>query len=92
MEIIKDYKYLPSDSNQQLENLLEKLLEEKQSKSEIQNLVKISKDFMIDKFTSRNTNAHQWIKEFNKEYERFHIDEDKKKIEVLKIILKNSAI
>ncbi|GBP53093.1 hypothetical protein EVAR_43379_1 [Eumeta japonica] len=60
--------------------LLEKLLEEKQSKSETQNLGKISKDFMIDKFTGRNANANQWIKGFNKECERFHIDEDKRKL------------
>ncbi|GBP26600.1 Retrovirus-related Pol polyprotein from transposon 297 [Eumeta japonica] len=51
MENTNDCKSLPISSNQNLEKLLEKLLEEKQSKSETQNLGKISKDFMIDKFT-----------------------------------------
>ncbi|GBP11833.1 hypothetical protein EVAR_74482_1 [Eumeta japonica] len=80
MENTNDCKSLPISSNQNLEKLLEKLLEEKQSKSETQNLGKISKDFMIDKFTGRNANANQWIKGFNKECERFHIDEDKRKL------------
>ncbi|XP_073961574.1 uncharacterized protein [Choristoneura fumiferana] len=78
-------------SNQTLEKLLEKLLEEKEKKSETQNLGKISKDFMIEKFTGRNSNACQWIKDFNKECERFQIDEDKKKIEILKNFLEYST-
>lgn len=55
----------PSGSNQSLEKLLEKLLQEKDKKSETQNLGKIAKDFMIEKFTGRNSNAYQWIKGFN---------------------------
>lgn len=92
MENKNDNKSSPGGSNQNLEKLLEKLLEEKQSKSETQNLGKISKDFMIEKFTGRNANAHQWIQEFNKECERFHIDEDKQKIEILKNFLEYSSI
>lgn len=74
-----DYTTLPSTSNQTLEKLLEKLLDEKQTKSETQNLGKISKDFMIEKFNGKNANAHQWIKQFNEECERFHINKDRKK-------------
>lgn len=85
-----EYKSLHSGSNQNLEKLLEKLLEEKENKT--QNLGKISKDFMIEKFTGKNANAHQWIEEFNKECERFHIVEDKKKIEILKNFLENSGL
>lgn len=88
----KGEKSLPSSSNQNLEKLLEKLLEEKQCKSENLNLGKTSKDFMIEKFTIKNANAHQWIREFNKECERFHIEEDKKKIEMLKFFLENSSL
>lgn len=87
-----DNKSLTSDSKQNLGKLLEKLLEEKQNKSETQHLGKISKDFTIDKFTGKNANAHQWIREFNKECERFHIEEDKKKIEILKFFLENSSL
>jgi len=69
-----------SGSNQSLEKLLEKLLENKQPKSETQNLGTIAKDFMIDKFNDRSSNAKQWMDIFNKEYRRFEINEDKKKI------------
>ncbi|XP_029675923.1 uncharacterized protein LOC115243242, partial [Formica exsecta] len=83
---------IPSGSNQTLEKLLEKLLEDKQTKSESQNLGKIAKDFMIEKFTGRNSNAYEWIKDFNKECERFQINEDKKKIEILKNFLGYSSV
>lgn len=83
---------IASSSNQTLEKLLEKLLEEKQIKSETQNLGVIAKDFTIEKFTGRNTNAYQWIQIFNKECERFHIDEDKKKIEILKFFMEYSSV
>lgn len=81
-----------SDPNQTLEKLLGKLLEEKQKKYETQNLGKIAKDFTIEKFNGRNSNAYQWIKDFNKECERFQINENKKKIEILKNFLENSRL
>lgn len=83
---------VPGGSNQIIEKLLEKLLEEKQSKSETKYLGKIANDFMIDKFTAKNSNACQWIGDFNKECERFQIVEDRKKIEILKLFLENSSI
>lgn len=91
-ENLNDCQSLPSSSNDTLEKLLVKLLEEKQNKSETQNLGKISKDFMIEKFTGKNANAYQWIKDFNKDCERFHIDEDKKKIEILKNFMEHSSM
>lgn len=87
-----DTESLPSGSNASLEKLLEKLLEDKQIKSETQNLGKIAKDFMIEKFSKRNSNAYQWIKDFNKECERFEINEHKKKIEILKNFLQHSSL
>lgn len=72
--------------------LLEKILEDKQTKSETQNLWTLAKDFTIEKFTGRNSNAYQWIKDFNKECERFQISEDKKKIEILKNFLESSSV
>lgn len=83
---------IPSVSSQTLEKLLEKLLEGKQTKSETQNLGKIAKDFMIGKFTGRSSNANQWIEDFNKECERFQINEDKRKIEILKHFLEYSGV
>lgn len=83
---------IPSVSDVRLEKLLEKLLENKPTKSETQNLGKIAKDFTIEKFTGRNSNAHQWIQDFNKECERFQIQEDKKKIEILKNFLEHSSL
>ncbi|CAI6370308.1 unnamed protein product [Macrosiphum euphorbiae] len=80
-----------SGSNQTLEKLLEKLLESKQSKSDTQNLGTIAKDFMIDKFNGRSSNANQWMEIFNKECRRFQINGDKKKIEILKHFLECSG-
>lgn len=71
-----------------LEKLLEQLLENKQSKSETQNLGKIAKDFMIEEFNGKNSNANQWIECFNRECDRFQISENKNKIEILKHFLK----
>ena len=74
----------PSTSEETMIKILEKLMEDKQQKSEIKNLGKIAKDFILEKFTGKNSNAHQWINEFEKECERFEINEDRKKIEILK--------
>lgn len=85
-------KSIIDDSNQNVEKLLEKMLEEKINKTETQNLNKISKEFIIEKFSGRNPNASQWIKDFNKECERFKIKEDKNKIEILKFFLEYSSV
>lgn len=77
--------------NQTMEKLLGKLLENKQIKSETQNLGTIAKEFMIEKFNGRSPNAKQWIGIFNKECGRFQINEDKKKIEILKHFLECSG-
>ncbi|XP_050548385.1 uncharacterized protein LOC126910023 [Daktulosphaira vitifoliae] len=77
-----------SGSNQTLNKLLEKLLE---NKSETQNLGAIAKEFILEKFNGKNSNANQWIESFNKECKRFQINEDKKKIEILKQFLEGSG-
>jgi len=48
---------IDSDSNPKLEKLLEKLIENKQTKSETQNLGIIASNFNIEKFNGKNTNA-----------------------------------
>jgi hypothetical protein len=88
----KSAESTPCGSNETMEKLLEKLLDEKQKKSETQNLGIIAKDFMINKFTGKNSNAYQWIQDFNKECERFQINEDRKKIEILKNFLEYSSV
>ncbi|XP_026724521.1 uncharacterized protein LOC113491647 [Trichoplusia ni] len=91
-ENTNDPKPFIESSNKTLEKLLETLLDDKQKKNETRNLGKIAKDFVLEKFTGKNSNAHQWIKEFNKECERFHIDEDQKKIEILKQFLEYPSV
>lgn len=80
-----------TSANQSMINLLEKLLEEKQKDSEIQNLGKLANDFMIVKFTGKNLNAYQWINDFEKECERFRITQDKRKIEILRFFLEKTS-
>lgn len=46
---------------------------------------------MIDKFNENNTNANQWINQFEKECKRCVINEDKKKIEILKFFLEKCS-
>lgn len=83
-EIIEEEitKVKTSDPDETIKKLLEKNLENKQHQSEVQNLNKMAKDFMIDKFDGKNSNANQWINEFQKECERCMIEEDRKKIEI----------
>ncbi|XP_076393198.1 uncharacterized protein LOC143265370 [Megachile rotundata] len=79
-------------SNETFQKLLEKLLEDKQQKSEIQNLSKIAKDFTIEKFDGKNVNAKQWLEEFEKECERCMIKEERKRIEIFKFFLEKAGL
>ncbi|KAK7871662.1 hypothetical protein R5R35_009031 [Gryllus longicercus] len=78
-------------SNETIEKLLKKILDDKKQKSEVKNFGKIANDFMIDKFNAKNSNACQWINEFEKECERFMVVEDQEKIEALKFLLENAS-
>lgn len=71
-----------------LEKLLEKLVENTQS--EDKNLKHIADKFVLEKFTSKNVNAPQWIDTFEKECSRFDVDTDEKKIEILKLFMDKS--
>lgn len=71
-------------ADQTLSKLLEKLLEQK---GKTLDLGKIAKEFVIDRFTGKNSNACQWMKDFNKECDRFQLVDDKEKIEILKNFL-----
>lgn len=80
-----------SAADETIKKLLEKVLGEKQQESEVQNLAKIAKDFTIEKFDGKNSNAHQWIREFEKECERCMVTEDRKIIEILKFFLEKAS-
>lgn len=82
-----------TETNTEMEsmtNMLKKLIEEKNNK--IPNLTKISEKFMIEKFSNRNTNANQWINDFENECTRFEINTDKQKIEIFKLFLEKSCV
>lgn len=72
--------------NDTMTSLLEKLIENTK-KSEEKSVASITKEFIIDKFNNKTTNANQWINEFEKECERFEVIQDRKRIEALKIFL-----
>lgn len=70
-----------------LEKLIEKLIENKQ-----QSLKNISEKFVIEKFTSKNTNASQWMDIFEKECIRFDVTTDEKKIEILRLFMDKTCM
>lgn len=57
-----------------------------------QNLGNIAEKFLLEKFSSKTSNADQWIEEFEKECERFDILQDEKKIETLKYLLEKQSL
>ncbi|CAK1549410.1 unnamed protein product [Leptosia nina] len=75
---------------QTLEKLLEKILINTQG-NKPQNLSYTAERFVIDKFSSKHTNANQWIEFFEKECERFEVTSDSKKIEMLRLLMDKSC-
>jgi len=73
-----------------LNKRLEKLIENTQMAKQ-EDLQKISQQFIIEKFISKNTNANQWMEIFEKECLRFNIITDEKKIETLRLFMDKSA-
>lgn len=82
----------PKDKNDNLQHILEKLIETTTKKENEHNLKNISEKFIIEKFTSKNTNATQWLESFEKECERFNIIKDESKIDVLRLFLEKSCL
>ncbi|XP_070168213.1 uncharacterized protein [Polyergus mexicanus] len=74
-----------------LSKILEKLMETSQKKEGEKNLKQIADKYMIEKFTSKHSNAKQWIETFEKECTRFDIIEDEMKIEILRLFLDKSC-
>lgn len=78
-------------TEQPLIQLLEQLLQKSSEQSAVKNVGKIAKEFTIEKFNGKNSNAGQWIGSFEKECDRFNITEDEKKIEILKSFMDKGA-
>lgn len=71
--------------------LLEKLINQQQN-YERQNLQKISEKFVLEKYSTKSANAHQWIQDFENECRRFEIIQDRKKIEIFKLFLEKPCL
>ncbi|XP_049316807.1 uncharacterized protein LOC125779489 [Bactrocera dorsalis] len=78
-------------SNQSLIQVLEKLLEKRQEKTEEKHVGKIAKEFTIEKFNGKNSNAGLWMTSFETECERFDVTKDDKRIELLKSFMEKGA-
>lgn len=79
----------PNETNT-WEKILEKLVENTQA-NEQKSLKNIAEKFVIEKFTSKNPNANQWIDNFEREFTRFKVTEDEKKIEILRLFMDKSC-
>lgn len=71
-------------SEDPINKLLEKLIET-QKQSTNKSVANIAEQFIIEKFSNKNSNATQWMKEFE-------IVQDEKKIVMLKLFLEKSCI
>lgn len=94
-QILEEITERPAATNSEeittLNKILEKLVENTQ-KTERQSLKSISERFVIEKFTSKNSNANQWMDIFEKECTRFDVTDDERKIEILRLFMDKSCI
>lgn len=74
-----------------MEKLLTKLFGNTQD-SKKKNLKYIAEKFMLEKFTSKNSNPSQWIDIFERECSRFDIVEDERKIEILRLFMDKTGV
>ncbi|XP_043492265.1 uncharacterized protein LOC122517772 isoform X2 [Polistes fuscatus] len=82
----------PRDKDANLQHILEELIKTLTEKENQHILKNVTEKFNIEKFTSKNPNAMQWIEKFEKECERFNITKDKTKIEILRLFLEKSCL
>lgn len=92
LEEITDTKTNTTETtaDETLKQILMKLVEKDSNKH--QNLRKISEKFTIEKYTTKNANANQWIDTFEEECKRFGITEDREKIETLRHLLDKNSL
>lgn len=79
-------RFLEEVNEKQL-SVEQKLPESSQVLNKPQSLKHIADGFVIEKFTSKNTNASQWIDIFEQECLRFDVTTDEKKIEILRLFM-----
>lgn len=76
---------------QQLDETGKKHIENENTPGKVENLKKVAEKFILEKFSNK-ANANQWIEEFEKECDRFEIDKDERKIEMLRNLLEKSHL
>lgn len=94
-EAIQEKKSNTTEADTSIETLteiLKKLTENTNQSQNTPNLTKIARQFMIEKFSNKTTNANQWITDFENECDRFEIRADKHKIELFKLFLEKSCV
>jgi len=69
--------------------ILKKLTEKDDGKK---NLKRLAEKFIIEPYTGKNPNAGQWINSFEEECERFDVEEDRNKIEMLRYFLDKTCL
>lgn len=74
-----------------LTQLYEKLVGHSQEIKQ-QNLKQVAEKFVIEKFTTKNSNANHWIDIFEQECKRFDITTDENKIEILRLFMDKSCM
>ncbi|XP_072935020.1 uncharacterized protein [Epargyreus clarus] len=56
------------------------------------NISKTAERFLLEKFSSKTSNANQWITEFERECGRYEITQNEEKIEILKHLLEKQCL
>ena len=82
----------PAEGKDNLQQILEKLIEATEKKEGQQNLKNIAEKLIIEKFTSKNSIAKQWMENFEKEFTRFNITKDETRIEILRLFLEKPCL
>ncbi|XP_063897118.1 uncharacterized protein LOC135118607 [Helicoverpa armigera] len=79
-------------SEESLVRIMENLSKVKKDSPKSFNMAKVAEKFVIDKFNSKITNVSQWMTIFEAECARLEIEEDVKKIEVLRLFIEDSCL
>ncbi|XP_073943263.1 uncharacterized protein [Choristoneura fumiferana] len=79
-------------SEEALSRILENFAEPRSDKLKTQSMTGLKEKFVIEKFTRKTSNVLQWITTFEAECTRLGIEEDTKRIEVLRLFLEESCL
>jgi len=84
---LKQISQKNTEEQSHLVKILEKLVEKSEKKEEEKNLKHIVDKFVLGKLNYKTSNVRQWVDSFEKECERFNIEKDETKIELLRVFL-----